>query len=379
MSRFSKITALVVAVLSIVSCGRTAGIDATVKELASSDVIVKLLDVNKFEVLDTVTLDASGKFAYKVPVQKGQPEFVYLFHGDVKIASMILSAGEKVHVEADTLGNYTVEGSEESMKLAQVEKDYAVALSRMISLSSAIEKTADPAQALQLRQALGQEYVSYYRGRVKYVMENSHSLSVVPVFYQTFGENLAVFGQYTDAIHFNNIADSLALVYPESRYVKALRAEADRRMGYLELESRLQSASEIDFPEIELPDLQAEKRKLTDVDAKVIMIHFWTAADAAQKMFNLDILKPVYDDFHEKGFEIYQVALDVDKGMWARVVKEQNLPGINVCDSRGAASPYAAAYNLPVVPATFIIADGELVDGSVVDEKSLRKLLKKLL
>lgn len=60
-------------------------------------------------------------------------------------------------------------------------------------------------------------------------------------------------------------------------------------------------------------------------------------------------------------------------------MKQQGLTWVNVCDSRGVASPYASAYNLPVVPATFIIADGELVDGSVVDEKSLRKLLKKLL
>ena len=210
-------------------------------------------------------------------------------------------------------------------------------------------------------------------------MQNSSSLSVVPVFYQTFGDNLAVFGQYTDAIHFKSVADSLSRVYPESRYVKALRAEADKRMGFLELESRLQSAKEINYPEIELPDLQAVKHKLSEVDSKVVMIHFWTATDAEQKMFNLDVLKPVYEEFHSKGFEIYQVSLDADKGLWARVVKEQGLPWINVCDSRGAASPYAAAYNLPAVPATFILVDGELVDGSVVDEKSLRKLLKGLL
>ena len=100
-----------------VSCGRSAKIDATVSGLTSSDVVVKLLNVNKFEVLDTIATDAAGKLAYKVDVEKGQPEFVYLFHNDVKIASMILQSGDKVVVEADTLGNYTVEGSEESSNL----------------------------------------------------------------------------------------------------------------------------------------------------------------------------------------------------------------------------------------------------------------------
>ena len=96
-------------------------------------------------------------------------------------------------------------------------------------------------------------------------------------------------------------------------------------------------------------------------------------------MFNLDVLKPVYDDYHKKGFEIYQVALDTDKAGWANVLKEQNLPWINVCDGLGAGSPYVLLYNIGALPSTFIIADGELVDGEVMDEKSFRKLLDKKL
>ena len=365
MSRFSKLVAIVMALPLIASCAQNARIDAEIADAASSNVVVKLLDVNAFQVLDTVSLDQAGKFSYKVDVKKGNPEFVYLFHNDVKVASLILAAGDKVQVEADTLGNYTVTGSDESAKLAQVERDYASVLSRLMKATTSSEAA--------------QEYIAYYRACVKYIMENSSSLSVVPVLYQTVGENLPVFGQVTDGIHFRNAADSLELVYPASKYVKALRQEADRRMGYLELQNRIQTAAEISFPDIELPDLQAQKRKLSEVDSKVVMIHFWTAAEASQKMFNLDVLKPVYDEFHKKGFEIYQVSLDVDKGLWARVIKEQALPWINVCDSRGSASPYVGAYNLPAVPATFILANGELVDGKVIDEKSLRRLLRELL
>ena len=377
MSRFSRLAAFAIAFTVAVACGKSARIDATVE--GAADVIVKLLDVNQFKVLDTVKVDDTGKFTYKVDVLKGQPEFVYLFHGDRKVASLLVQNGDRITVKADTLGNYTVEGSDESVKLAEVEQDYAAALARMTSIVDRLGAAKDAGQAQAIRQELGKEYISYYRSRVKYVMSNSRSLSVVPVFYQTLGEGLPVFGQGTDAIHFKSVADSLETVYPESKYVKALRTEAEKRMTYLELQTRLESAQEIAYPEIELPDIKGQKLKLTDVDSKVVMLQFWSAAEADQKMFNLDVLKPIYEEFHSKGFEIYQVALDIDKGMWAQVVKQQQLPWISVCDSRGAASPYVSAYNLPVVPATFIIADGELVDGSVVDEKSLRKLLKKLL
>ena len=378
MSRFSRIFAIAAATVFAAACSNGAKVEGILDGAASSDVVVKLLNINRYEILDTVRTDAAGKFVCKVEIKEGQPEFIYLFHNDVKVASLLLEAGDKVAVEADTLGNFTVEGSEESLKLAQVEKDYADAFARMNSLADRMAAASDKENEA-LRKELGQEYVNYYRSCVRYVMNNRSSLTVVPVFFQNFGTELPVFGQTTDAILFRDAADSLEAIYPDSRYVKALRTEADRRFGYLELTSRLESADEIGYPDIELPDVQANKIKLSEVDSPVVMVYFWSAADASQKMFNLDVLKSVYDTYHKKGFEIYQVSMDVDKARWARVVKEQNLPWINVCDSRGAQSPYVLMYNLAALPATYIICDGSLVDGQVVDEKSLRRLLDDLL
>jgi peroxiredoxin len=293
--------------------------------------------------------------------------------------SLLLQGGDKVSVVADTLGNYTVEGSQESAKLALVEQEYAAAIKKMTQMSYDIENAADAAEAVAMRQELAQEYVHYYRSRVKYLMENSRSMTVVPVLYQTLGVNLPVFAQQTDAIHFRNMADSLALSYPDSRYVKALRKEAERRLGLLEMESLINSAQPIGYPDIELPDINGQKRKLSEVDAKVVIVHFWTATNLDQKLFNADVFKSLYEEFHAKGLEIYQVSLDADKILWAQTVKQQVHPWISVCDSRGTASPYAASYNIQMLPSMFVISDGELVDGKVVDEASLKKLLRKLL
>lgn len=376
MSRFSKVL-IIMAAAVMAACTPSAKINGTIESAPSTEVIVKLLDVNRYEILDTVSTDASGRFSYKVEIEKGQPEFVYLFHNETKIASLLLEAGDNVSVSADTLGNYAVEGSEESQKLAQVEKDYAAAIGRLSSIAAKMDNASDKELA-ELRRAIGKEYVDYYRSRVLYILQNSTSLTAVPVLYQNFGADLPVFSQTTDAIHFVNVSDSLATVYPDSKYVKALRKEAERRFGFLELESAIMNAQEVGYPDIELPDIKGEKVKLSEVDSKVIMIYFWSAADASQKMFNLDVLKSLYDDYNGRGFEIYQVALDPDKTGWAQVVKQQDLPWVNVCDIRGADSPYVMTYNIGSLPSVFIISDGELVDGQVVDEKSLRKLLDRL-
>ena len=379
MSRFSKIISFVAAMVALVSCGSNARIDGTLTDAASSEVIVKLLETNRYEVLDTLKTDAAGHYSYKVDVAQGQPEFVYLFYKDRKIASLLLEAGDKVSVVSDTLGHSTFEGSEESVKLAEVEKAYAEALREFEDISLLMGAATDQADFDRLAQDMSKAYVAYYRDRVRFIMENSKSLTVIPVFYQLLGENLPLFSQNTDAILFKNIADSLEIVYPESKYVKALRRDAEMRFGYLELQERIINADEVGYPEIELPDLEGKMRKLSDMESRVVIITFWSASQAEQNMFNIEFFKPLYEQYHSKGMDIYQVSLDVDKTLWATTVRAQKLPWTNVCDSRGGASPYVSLYNLSAIPAAFIIADGELVDGKVVDEASLRKLLDDLL
>ena len=202
---------------------------------------------------------------------------------------------------------------------------------------------------------------------------------MVPILYQMIAPGFPLFGQQTDAIHFKNISDSLSTVYPESKYVRALSREAERRFKLLELNSKIQNAEPVDFLDIELPDVKGVKRKLSEVSGKVVLVHFWTSSNAAQKMFNQDVLKPVYADFHSKGLDIYQVALDSDKAEWARTVKNQGLEWVNVCDSRAAASPYVGSYNLATLPVSYLLVNGTFSTEKVTDEASLRRALGKIL
>ena len=360
---------------ALVSCASNARIDATVSEAASSEMIVKLLNSNRYEVLDTVKTDAAGHFTYKVAVAEGQPEFVYLFHGEKKVATLLVEAGDKVTLNADA----TIEGSEESVRLAEVEKKYADIRKELDALAAKMSAAATQAEFDAYASQMSQAYVAYYREMVGFVLSNSHSMAVIPVFYQVLGENLPLFSQSTDAILYSNVADSLETVYPESKYVKALRAEADRRFGYLELEKKIMTAEAIGYPDIELPGLDGKNIKLSDVDSKVTVVAFWSAAQAQQNLFNVEYFKPLYEKYHGKGLEIYQVSLDVDKTVWATTVKGQKLPWINVCDSRGGTSPYVTLYNLAAVPSIFVISDGELVDAEIVDEASFSRLIDKLL
>ena len=369
------LTALFAAVL-FSACAGKAGIEGIVTDAPDSEVIVTLLDVNRYQTLDTVKTDANGRYTYKVDLEEGQPEFIYLFHGDKRIASLLLEKGDKVRVTSDTLGNYSVTGSAECDRLAEVERTQAE-FANKFGAGQARLADMDPSspEYAVLRSDLSRQYVNYYRDRVKYILGNSKSLTVIPVLYESIGGTLPVFGQSTDAIHFRNICDSLKTVYPDSRYVKALEQEASRRASYMEFDYRLQNAEEVSYIDIQMPDVNGKMVKLSEVPGKVVMVYFWASGNTDQKMFNLDVIKPVYEEFKDKGFEIYAVSLDTDKTRWASTVRNHDLKWGNLCDVRGTASPVVTTYNVQSIPSLFFLIDGEMVTGEVRNEATLRSFL----
>lgn len=352
MKSFKVLAAAALALLAS-ACGKNTLIEGNLHEGEGKEVIVKLLDVNRFQVLDTLKAGADGSFRYALDIAEGKPEFVYLFYGDRQIASLLLEKGDKVKVFTDTLGVYSVEGSEESLKLQQVERDYGKFLREMTSILDS---------ELYPDQSLSRCYVKYYRSRLKYVVENCHSLTTVPVLFQQVNPSLPVFNQPTDGIVMNSICDSLKTRYPQSRYVKALEKESVRRIARMAVDSKLQEAQEVGYVDIGLPSMDGKTVKLSESLGKVTLLYFW-ASTAEQKMFNLDALLPLYEEFHGKGFEIYAVSLDSDKAAWARAVRNQQLPWVNVCDTRGVQSPYIGSYGIGSLPMMWML-DGDELDAS---------------
>ena len=363
---------MTLAALALVAaaCGKNTRIEGNLHEGAGRQVVVKLLDVNRFQVLDTVKTNQAGDFSYSLKLEEGKPEFIYLFYGDRQIASLLLQKGDRVKVNTDTLGAYSVEGSEESTLLQQVEADYAGFIR---DLNRSLQSEADPNLSVNRR------YINYYRDQLSYVMHHLHSLTVVPVLFQQVNPTLPLFNQPTDGILMRNVCDSLKTVYPESRYVKALDREAERRMALLEVDKRLREAPEVGYMDISLPGIDGKAVKLSEVCGKVTLLYFWSST-AEQKMFNLDALLPLYQDFHEKGFQIYAVSLDEDKSAWAAAVRNQQLPWVNVCDTRGSNSPYVITYGIGSLPMVWFIVDGELdPDARVSNAQEIRSYLKKKL
>jgi len=360
-----KILFAAFALLLAVSCN-SARVSGVIREAEGKNLNVKVLGIGKYDVIDTVLIGKGGKFSYSLDVQKGQPRFVYLAYNGRNIVSLLLESGDRVKVTTDTLGRErTVVGSEESLKLMETEKSYSDFLNSLLTCTDRTEYV--------------KKYVSHYRECVEYVIKNSNSMTAIPVLHEKITEYSPIFAQTTDAIHFRTVCDSLKKIYPQSAYVKALEEETRMKEGSLQLQETIRNVQPSGFPDLSLPDIKAKVTRLSDVDSKVILLHFWDSSDPVQKMMNKEILQPVYDEYHKRGFEIYAVDLNPDKVTWATVVKSQNLQWINVNDGKGLASAVISTYNVQGLPNSILICDGDIVNAGIKGVDGLRKELQKRL
>lgn len=366
MKSFRLSAFVVLALLS--ACSRNqAVIEGTVAGYPSSEVILKQFDGTVVTSSDTVKTDGTGRFVHKVEVQDARPEFVYVYKGDTRLASLLLEKGETVKLAADTLGSYSVEGSAGSALLKEGDDNFRIFQSELYRLAQ------DP----QLnRKAVSDAYLTHYKKSVRFVLENCKSLASVPVLYEKVG-GISTFSGVNDALLFRSVCDSLKTVYPDSRYVKALEAETQRRERLFELSLRMKNATERAYPVLEMPSMNGKTVNLDSLDAKAVLVYFWDDREPTHKMFNIDVLKPLYEKYSSRGLEIYAVCINPDKTSWGQTVMAQGLPWVNVNDGLGSASRSLAAYNVRNVPAFYLVSDTGLVPVS--NRKRLGEEIERLL
>ena len=376
-----RLISWILTAVALTSCslGPTAHISATIESAPDSSVVLQKLNYNRLVPVDTIRTDKSGHFDYAVDLTGNEPYFYYLYLGENPVASMILLPSDRVAITVPAEGAFRIEGSEESALLKKVNEDFTAVSGRMNDLAASLGEDATDEEVKAVNTELSKMYVDYKRQAIRYVIEHPRSITSAVVLFQRFSDNLPVFGQETDGLLFKTVRDSLELVYPDSEFLTALRDEVDARARNLELASRFGDASVISFPELALPDADGNTRILSELEGKVIVLSFWSASQDEHKMFNVELAE-LYRKYHDRGLEVYQVSLDVDKPSWAATVRSQALPWISVNDGLGADSPSVRAYNIDHVPAMFVIDKaGNPVANDVFEKDALERLIVSLL
>ncbi|MBQ5879459.1 MAG: TlpA family protein disulfide reductase, partial [Alistipes sp.] len=206
-----------------------------------------------------------------------------------------------------------------------------------------------------------------------FIAEHKASLAAVYAIYQRLpGDRYLVDGT-SDVIHYRNVAEAIADLYPNSPYLVMLRGDINRMEATEKLAREIEEST---FPDLELQDIYGKKIKLSSLKGKVIMLDFWSALLGNSTVLNAE-LKEIYAKYHEAPtpFEVYQVAIDTSKSLWINAVQQQQLPWISVSDLRGQASTSLGVYNVTQLPTSFLIdKEGSIVGRDIRGEELDKRL-----
>jgi thiol-disulfide isomerase/thioredoxin len=237
--------------------------------------------------------------------------------------------------------------------------------SRIDSLIASFDSKGDT--SLEAKQELVDNYNAVVQDQrnysITFVIDHLQSMASVYALYQKIDDQKYILNENRDVQLLKITAHSLDTLWPESQHVKALAADA------INLETKLTNAEytslmdqlEHSLPEISLPDPGGDTISLSALNNKAILLSFWASWNPSSVALNIQ-LKNIYNQYHNKGFEIYQVSLDNNRDSWTRAIEYDELPWINVSELSYPRSYAAAVYNVTDLPTTFLLTpEGDIL------------------
>ncbi len=331
------------------------------------------------EIIDSVQLNSDGGFSFKHIISSNDPKFLNL-QLDGNNLTLLVSKGENVKVNSifNIPGGYGVEGSEGSRLVMEMGQKVNNVSSQIDSLYQIFNLSTHDIEREQINKEIAQLYIKHKQECIKFLVQNSGSLASIVALYQRMPNGIITFDSEADIIYFSMVADSLFKRYPKSLHVKSLLKDVKSIRGRQKLagmvNNSLSNSASLSFPEIAMNDMYGEEQLLSALKGKVILLSFWSNADRASTFLNSE-LKEVYDVYHNRGFEIYQISLDQSKSSWINSITEQKLPWISVNDFKGNTSPAVTGYNITQIPANYLIdRSGNIVGKNIFGADLMKKI-----
>ncbi|MEO0787512.1 MAG: TlpA disulfide reductase family protein, partial [Bacteroidota bacterium] len=114
-------------------------------------------------------------------------------------------------------------------------------------------------------------------------------------------------------------------------------------------------------PELEGQSPEGETIKLSDLRGQYVLLDFWASWCGPCRRENPNVVR-VYNEYHERGFEILGVSLDNNADRWKAAIEQDGLSWQHMSDLGGWRSAHARAYGVTSIPETILLdPDGKIV------------------
>ena len=360
-SRLFTLCAIVIVVGGVISCknNRTFTVKGNITQAEDSLLYIEAFQTDGMQQLDSLKLSKDGDFSFSVEAPVDAPE-LYRLRVSGQFLTFSVDSTETITIKADyptMASNYTVEGSENCAKI----KELAV---KQIDLQSRIDKILKSSLTnMEANDSVNRILEAYKQDILKnYIYKEPMKTYAYYALFQNISIGSSVLSVFNpnnvdDVKAFGAVATSWEQQYPESNKGKALHEMAIKGLANKKQAEAAEQGlvidadkvSEAEIIDLKLLDNKGVRQSLTSMKGKVVLLDFHLfASDGSQE--RILELRELYNKYHDRGLEIYQVSLDENEHFWK--MQTDALPWISV---RGDGSVNVYLYDIQSFPVDYII------------------------
>lgn len=377
---------LALGALCFASCDNTPKfhVEGSITEAQDSMLYLEAVTLDGLKSVDSVKLAADGKFSLKGDAPQLCPEFYILRIGSKHI-NFSIDSTETVTFTASLptmTTDYTVSGSENCEKIKEI---YALQQKTQNQLI-AVEDNEDllPGDMIDSIKSIIESYKETIR--TDYIFKDPGSAYAYYAVCQSLIDRQGAFQLFNpvsdrkDVKVYATVATAWDAKYHDAprteqlcnTAIKGMDNTATPQQKVIELAD--DKISETGIIGINLPDINSKLHDITELKGKVVMLDF-TIFSAKESPARTRQLRELYNKYHDRGFEIYQISLDEDTHYWKTAV--EHLPWICVHETDGSVT---TTYGIQNLPTYFIInRNNEIVGRSDFLETTIEEEILKLL
>jgi peroxiredoxin len=319
--------------------------------------------------VDSVRISKDGKFKFSVNIKA--PAFYLIKVSDRNFLTMLLAPGEKMTITAlyDSL-NYpaSITGSEGTSLMNEYNKTLQKTIGKISALRTTYNQYVGTPYLKRVTDSLdvvAESYLNEINSYTKeYIDRNLNSLVSLIALYQQVAPNVFVLNANKDYKYYLKVDSVLSRAYPDYEPVATLHEQIKQLVGDQSGKSAASaSPGPGSFaPEIILPTPAGDTIRLSSTKGSYVLLDFWASWCSPCRRENPNLVK-VYDMYHRRGFQIFQVSLDKTREAWQNGIEEDHLgKWLHVSDIQYWQSKAAQLYKIESIPSNFLLdREGKII------------------